>query len=156
MQLLVRAHGVEGKSSFLPGFVTRNTLTGFYGFLQLLKENLWEEREVYFRVETRQLVSPSIPVHYPLVTLTDSTVRSEWPTVYLQTVLCDPSDRQCTYRRYCAIRVTDSVLTDGTVRSEWPTVYLQTVLCDQSDRQCTYRRYCAIRVTDSVLTDGTD
>ena len=56
-------HGVEGKFNFLPGFVPQNTLTGFYDFLQLLKANSGEKREVYLRVEPRQLVSPSIPAH---------------------------------------------------------------------------------------------
>jgi hypothetical protein len=58
-------------------FLRQNTLTGFYDFLQLFKANSGEKREVYFRVEPRQLFAPSIPDHCPLNAFKFSAVRSE-------------------------------------------------------------------------------
>jgi len=77
---------IKGKFNFLHGFVPRNTLTGCNDFLQLLKADSGEKREVYFGVDKDSLFRR--PFHFFIHSL------------HLKPVLYDRSDRQCSYRQY--------------------------------------------------------
>ena len=82
MYFLVCVYGVESDLTYYPVLYLRICWRGFMIFFSYSRPIRAEKLEVYFRVEPRQLVSPSIPVHYPLITFKFSAVRFEWPTMY--------------------------------------------------------------------------